>query len=78
MYLLTRSAVEPFNLDTFMSMDPDMNVVMREFFHCSTPTLTEMQIFSQIYRANIFPAELVELANAHASGIFSLIMSGAI
>ena len=75
MYLLTRSVVEPFNLQIFMSMNPEMIIVMKEFLYCSTPTLTEMDIFSQIYYADYFPIELIDLAAAHASGKFVLIMS---
>lgn len=73
-YLLSRDSANPFNLEELTAMNPDMRVLMKEFLYCATPNLTEQEIFVQIFRAGLFPDELVEQARNHVSGFFAQIL----
>ena len=68
-YLLTRSIVNaPFDLnDLILILNSNleienMNFLMTEFLYTISPTLLELEIFSQIVDAKLFPIELVPSA----------------
>lgn len=68
-YLLTRSIVtSPFNLNDLILIInsnieiENMKFLMTEFLYTISPTLLELEIFSQIVDAKLFPIELVPSA----------------
>ena len=75
-YLLTRNSFNnTFDLQQLLSMNVDLPVLMKEFLYCATPSLTELEIFSQIVQAGLFPAELKEQVRNHESKMFSRILN---
>lgn len=73
-YLLSRSAALPFDLNILLSMNEDMYFLMFEFLNTAAPTLMDLEIFSQIVEAGLFPTELIEKANKHRSLQFRAIL----
>lgn len=73
-YLLIRDSLNPFDLQVLLAMNCNMSELISEFLNCATPTLTEIEIFAQIFQAGLFPAGLNHQAKSHPSSAFCQIL----